>query len=242
MVGVSGYSGDLTERYFTLKTMRPAVNLNLKYNAFNNLIVFRAGVGYGQVSAHDKDNKGSDYIDRNLNFKSNIIEGSFCVEVNIFSPDRYDGYPYAFAGAGIFHFDPYTFDKANKKTYLQPLSTEGQGLSQYPDRKPYSLTQFCIPFGIGWKMKLNQKFDIIYELGSRLLFTDYLDDVSTSYVDPDILLTERGATAVELAYKRISPSPIVEGLKRGNPKVKDQYYFSGIKILYHFGGRLTKVY
>ncbi len=235
MGGVSGYSGDLTEKYFSLHSIGPAVNLNIKYSTFKDFIVFRAGIGYGKVSADDKYNKDKSLLNRNLNFKTDILEASLCVEYNILDPHEYQGYPYIFAGAGVFHFNPYTFDKDNKKTYLQPLGTEGQGLPQYPDRKPYSTTQFCVPFGFGWKMKVNEKIDVIYEFGARYLFNDYLDDVSKTYVDPEILFISKGSTAAELAYRKLRSGGIIEGAKRGNPKSKDQYYFTGFKILFNIG-------
>ncbi len=55
---------------------------------------------------------------------------------------------YVFGGVALFHFDPYVMD-SGEKVFLKPLSTEGQGLAEYPDRKAYSLTQFTLPFGAG---------------------------------------------------------------------------------------------
>ena len=69
--------------------------------------------------------------------------------------------------------------------------------------------------------------------------TDYLDDVSTTYVNPQILLANKGAKTVELAYRQ-APVPDNNlpnnGDTRGNPKIKDGYFFSGIKLLVHIGG------
>src|SRR5690606_13448162 len=81
------------------------------------------------------------------------------------------------------------------KVFLKPLSTEGQGLPQYPDRKPYKLTQFAIPFGAGVKFRVSRNTVLAYEVGLRKIFTDYLDDVSTTYVDQATLLQERGRNA-----------------------------------------------
>ena len=235
MAGVSGYRGDLIQHAITLKSMGPAVNINLKYE-LDNLIILRGGIGLGKLSADDKNNKDKSLKVRNLNFKSDIIEGSLCMEFNLFDQGFNFHYPYVFTGIGMFHFNPYTYDKENNKTYLQPLGTEGQGLPEYPDRKIYKLTQFCLPVGGGWKMQLNQKWDIVYEMGYRFLTTDYLDDVSTTYADPQKLLLNRGPKAVELAYRReLVPLPPNKEVKRGNSKVKDGYFFSGIKLLIHLG-------
>ncbi len=119
MVGVSGYRGDLTQHAITFKSMGPAVNLNLKYE-LDNLFILRGGIGVGKLSADDKNNKDKSLKTRNLNFKSNVIEGSLCVEFNLLDPEFYYNYPYVFTGVGIFHFNPYTHDNENNKTYLQP--------------------------------------------------------------------------------------------------------------------------
>lgn len=227
MGGVAGYNGDLTQQRVSVKQLRPAVNLNLKYNS-GDYLNFRIGLGYGRIGADDKNNTNESLKRRNLNFKSDIYELNLIVEVNLADPDTYTSYPYLFGGVGVFHFNPFTYDSANKKTFLQPLSTEGEGLSEYPDRKKYSLTQVCIPFGIGWKMALNEKWDISYELGYRITFTDYLDDVSKTYVSQNILALEKGPKAAELSYRGSTsfPGPV----QRGNPATKDIYYFGGIKL------------
>jgi hypothetical protein len=239
MVGISGYTGDLTQKGISFKSLGPAVNFNLKYD-LGNYFILRGGIGWGKISANDRDNKDADLEKRNLNFKSNILEVSFCVEYDIFEPEMFDAYPYVFAGIGMFHFNPYTYDKNNIKTYLHPLSTEGQGLEEYPDKKKYSLTQFCLPLGAGWKIKLNEKWNIIYELSYRLQFSDYLDDVSTSYADYKILFEKKGPKAAELSYRPMLSAGSIPayprgGEQRGNPKKKDGYFFTGVKLLIHLG-------
>jgi hypothetical protein len=76
---------------------------------------------------------------------------------------------------------------------------------------------------------------LAYELGFRKLFTDYLDDVSGRYIDPAILLADKGPLAVEMSYrggqiKGGDPTYPVAGSLRGSAKYKDWYYFSGIKL------------
>ena len=242
LAGFSGYKGDLIKAHFAVKSMRPAIGFNLKYN-IDNSILLRAGISWMKVTGDDKNNKQVDLRARNLNFKSDIVEASLCVEYNLLEPDIFDAYPYIFGGIGVYHFNPYTYDDSNKKTYLHALSTEGQGLAAYPGRKPYSLTQFCLPFGAGWKWNFSKRYDIIYEIGYRLLFTDYLDDVSKTYVDPQLLLAARGPKAVEVAYRAQHSAgsyPFQEGPgdQRGNPNVKDWYFFNGFKLLIHLGKEL----
>ncbi|MES2890671.1 MAG: DUF6089 family protein [Bacteroidota bacterium] len=242
ILGISGYSGDLSERYFAAPTLGPAITANIKYSAFNDRVIFRTGIGYGQISANDAKSEDGSHIRRNLNFKSNIFEASFVVEANLINPQENDHYPYLFAGVGAVKFNPYTSDSKGVKTFLQPLGTEGQGLPEYPDRKLYSLTQFCIPYGIGWNMRMNENLDIGLELGARILFTDYLDDVSTTYPDRDLLLAARGATAAELSNRYLNQGRSYTGSQRGNPDSNDQYYFMGVKFLFHIGGSTSKYY
>ena len=211
-----------------IKELRPGFNFNIKYNSGDYFNV-RAGIGYGQVVGNDKNNTRADRRDRNLNFKSHILEANVIAELNLLDPEEYPSSPYLFGGVGLFHYNPFTFDTENKKTYLQPLSTEGQGLEEYPDRKKYSLIQFCLPFGLGWKWNINEKWDISYEFGFRLLFTDYLDDVSKTYVNLNVLATEKGSKSAELAYRGKGPF-LYEGEKRGNSSINDIYFFTGIKI------------
>lgn len=229
MAGVSGYNGDLTQQRITVKQLRPAFNLNLKYNS-GDFINVRAGIGYGRVGADDKNNKSAGLRFRNLNFKSDILELNLIAEINLFDPEIYTAYPYVLGGIGLYHFNPFTYDKNNKKTYLQPLSTEGEGLNQYPGRKKYALTQFCIPVGAGFKMTVKEKWDISYEIGYRILFTDYLDDVSKTYVNLDVLSQAKGPKAAELSYRGKNPLSQVDGLQRGNSKINDSYFFTGIKL------------
>jgi hypothetical protein len=127
-----------------------------------------------------------------------------------------------FAGVGFFHYKPYALDDLDNKVFLQPLSTEGQGFA--PGEKPYKLTQFMIPVGIGAEYALNEDMRVGIEMGYRFLFTDYLDDVSGRYVDQALLLANRGQQAVDLAYRGNGIYPTA-GEVRGNTFNKDAFYY-----------------
>ena len=228
ITGVSGYNGDLTQQRIAWNTMRPTVGLNIKYNT-GNFINFRGGISFGSVAGNDKFNTDPLLKARNLNFKTNILEANMGIEIPLMDPLSFYAYPYFFTCIGVYHFDPYTTDKNNVKTFLQPLSTEGEGLPQYPSRRKYSLTQVCFPVGFGWKIVLTDKWEICYELGYRFLFTDYLDDVSKSYISLDALRAAKGDKSVELSYRKDVPFR-EEGLPRGNPTKNDSYFFTGIKV------------
>jgi len=234
--GIANYQGDLQGKRFTLNQSQPAFGLGASYDLSNKFIA-RAGLMYGKVGGNDQKNTNAKGIEfRNLSFKSTITEFHLGVEYNLFDLSYRDITPYAFVGAAVYHFNPYTRDAAGNKVFLRPLSTEGQGLSQYPERKSYNLTQFAVPFGLGVKVYMSEKLQLGLELGLRKLFTDYLDDVSTSYVDSATLYAARGPKAVELAYRggEVSGGPAypADGAQRGNSKYKDWYYFSGLRVIY----------
>ncbi|HWB26399.1 MAG TPA: DUF6089 family protein [Chitinophagaceae bacterium] len=239
MPGLMNYGGDLQPSSLTFNQACLAIEGGLQYKLTDNLYI-RGDYLAGQVKADDKLSKKSYALQRNLNFKSIILEGSFSLEYDFFKL-RVDKKwtPYVFAGVGYFFFNPYTHDTAGNKFYLQPYGTEGQGLAQYPDRKFYSLYQFNIPAGFGLKYALNDKVSIGFEVGFRKLFTDYLDDVSTTYPNADALNAARGPIAVELSFRggEVNPNAAYrEGNPRGNPGSKDEYYTGLFRLTYTLGG------
>ena len=186
---------------------------------------------------------------RNLDFKSNLWEAYAAIELfptMIFN--KYEDYdpllkPYGFIGVGIFHFDPQgsiTNSDGTKTWYkLHPLSTEGQGFAEYPEKKPYSLTQMNIPLGLGVKVKMSPRITISPELLYRKTFTDYIDDVSTTYIDPDYfdvhLSAQDAAIARKIHDKTVGiVTPGVNryepGTQRGNSKNMDAYFSFVLKL------------
>jgi opacity protein-like surface antigen len=228
-LGTSNYSGDMQDKQFTFSQGHLAGGIGLAYELSRHFSV-RAAFKLGKVSAADKYGRNKD---RNLNFSSQLSEGSLDLQYLLTPLDAHVFTPYLFAGIAVYHFDPYTFDSAGTKYYLKPLSTEGEGFVD--GRNNYNLTQFSIPFGVGVKMPLSENINVGFEIGYRKLFNDYLDDVSTDFVDENVLLTNRGAKAVELSYrgdelKNGSQSYPAAGTQRGNPSSKDWYYFTGFTL------------
>jgi opacity protein-like surface antigen len=231
--GFANYYGDLQNKPITLDQSSLAISAGLKYDVTEHIAI-RTGFMYGKIGGDDKRNKASLQF-RNLNFQSKIFEWNLLAEYTLFDLHDKKLSPYIFGGLAIFHFDPYTFDSLGNKYFLHPLSTEGQGLAQYPDRDPYKLTQFAIPFGLGVKYRVTDRVVLGYEFGLRETFFDYLDDVSNTYVDQTALLNAKGPKAVELAYRSGElhggdPNYPLDGTKRGGPEFKDWYYFSGVTL------------
>lgn len=236
MGGGMNYIGDLNEES-ALTLPRPAAGAGIRYR-IDNRWSLRVEVSYGQIGVDEDYNKL-----RNLSFRSGILEGAVLGEFNFapFGPGATERLwtPYIFGGVGVFHFNPmarYTLgDGEEHWAELQPLCTEGQGSTLYPDRKMYQLYQFCLPFGVGVKVRLGKVFSLSAEYGFRKTWTDYLDDVSKTYVGSDFLIANSrdGALASQLADR----SGEVEegyvnavGIKRGDDSLDDWYAYLHISV------------
>lgn len=220
---------------------------------YKDMLGLRLEGSFGNVNAYDSvlknvANTTNGRYERNLNFKSKIVELSLLTEIypipliignnpSVFSP-------YLVAGMGVFSFNPQTI--LNGRTVdLQPLSTEGEGFAEYPDRKPYKLTQINIPVGIGIKCEISPAISLKTEFLYRILFTDYLDDVSTNYIDPALFYKYFSGTkladALALNDRRSKTDPNYPvnpygGQIRGNPKYNDAYFTFNLRLTYNFGG------
>lgn len=139
-----------------------------------------------------------------------------------------------------FRIDPYTYDEQGKKWMLYPLSTEGQGLPNYPDIAPNRNLYLCIPMGAGIELKVSRRIRADLTFLLRKTFTDRIDDVSGAYPDENLLLSAKGFKAVDLSYRTDellyeSPYFPVEGTLRGNPASKDAYYSILFSLRYTIG-------
>ena len=210
---------------------------------------------FGQVKAYDSISLKSvseGRYERSLQFKSKISEVALVAEfhplfifINWLSrddePPRLS--PYAAAGIGYFSFNPQAYLN-NNWIDLQPLSTEGQGFKEYPTRKPYKLAQSNMLLGVGVKYELSPAINLRFEILHRTLQTDYLDDLSTRYVNPALFSNYLSGTdlvhAMALNDRRSKTNPEYPinpngGQLRGNPNNKDSYFNCNFKAGISFG-------
>lgn len=215
----------------------------------------RLALNQGTLAASDAQapNKGGDEVDRlqrNLSFKSSVTEIYAAAEIypTVFF-EQYDGLfgkfrPYGVIGAGLFRFNPKAQDVNGEWVALQPLRLEGQGMAEYPDRKPYKLIQAEIPMGFGFKYYLKDNMYIGLEVLHRQTFTDYIDDVSTGYIDPayfnQYLSAGDAAKARRLYYRGTYQSAVsnpgnIQTFQRGDPTENDAFFSTFVR----FGWRLN---
>ena len=236
-LGLAKYKGELSNSFFTPRFLHPAFGAYYRDN-FNKHWSFRIGATIAKVSGDDVYSKYDFEVNRNLSFSSSLqeIEGRF--EFN-FTPYELGNYNYLFttfmfSGMSVFHFNPKA-ELRGEEIELQPLGTEGQNL--YADRRPYSLYSAALLFGGGIKIN-GDNIGFTIEMGVRRAYTDYLDDVSTTYPDPVKLLSVDGPDAVALSDRTLGYDPFLnEGKKRGNSNDPDWYMFTGVSAYIGIGNK-----
>ena len=139
-----------------------------------------------------------------------------------------------FFGGAVFYHNPKAY--YNGQWYaLQPLATEGI---------QYNRLNVSLPVGGGLSLSIGRHHNFGWELGWRQSFTDYLDDVSTTYTDPNNL---GGPIAQKLAMRSDEVNPANEnfigtdnytpGSPRGNPETNDSYLMSYFTYSYELRGK-----
>ncbi|MBU0488331.1 MAG: hypothetical protein KKA07_06140 [Bacteroidetes bacterium] len=228
---------------------RPLFNIGYLYKLSNNGAV-QLDFSYGKLSGNDNLTQEPSRSFRNLHFRSPIVELSGKYQLSVTTEKKGHVYKlkgvkgwkniqittYAFAGLGLIWFNPRAQGPTGVWYSLQPLCTEGQGI--YPTRKKYSRLQPVIPLGLGIKWMVDRNWLVGLEYGLRKTFTDYLDDVSTTYPNRQYLMAKMGPESVYFSDPSSSNSdtdpyqPTSYNQQRGDPSDKDAYMFAVISLRY----------
>ncbi|MBK8700216.1 MAG: hypothetical protein IPN29_12075 [Saprospiraceae bacterium] len=241
-LGKSVYWGDLNAPEFSANLNNNgglAIQVFGRYNYLGKAGL-KFGALLGKIKGDDAFSSQQWQIERNLNFRSTLFELSLMGEYYIFGFDPFAGEqifsPYITAGLAGFYFNPTTDYQGN--TYeLQPLGTEGQGSAAYG--KKYSKYAVSVPFGAGAIIKAGQSFDVGFEVVARKAFTDYIDDISTNYINYNELLALNGELSAKLSdrtpeyFGNSEPLQRPTGLKRGGSSVKDWYFTAMVNLVFN---------
>ncbi len=253
------YFGDLVPKTaftsFRFGATRPNLGVSLMHR-FAPRISGRAALSYGrltgddQKSADKEDNEAIYRYNRNLSFRSDVVELSTVAVIDLIENrgtylKRRDFSPYIFLGVAGFYHNPKGEAANGDWVALQELGTEGQKAQDRAAKgyeKPYSRVQISIPFGLGVNYKLSRQFNIGYEIGWRKTFTDYLDDVSGNYADPADLSPQAKIFADRSDqsfnepgnpnFTKFSGSYGLKGSQRGTNNEDDWYIVSGFHLSY----------
>lgn len=241
--GAANYLGDLirNDLVFDFGITRPTVGVFARLNT-GNVFSTKAALNFVQIAGDDARSPLPERQARNLSFQNNILEFAIMEEINLFGFNPSEGKaftPYAFVGIAFYHHNPTTIYQGNRVD-LQPLGTEGQGMDGFA--APYALNGIAIPFGGGLKYGITDNFIISLEFAPRKTNADYLDDVSSVYIDYTTLLEGNGKAAADLNYRGyeyygVEPGELSQPLApRGNPNRNDWYYTTTISASWKFGG------
>ncbi|HXU27654.1 MAG TPA: DUF6089 family protein [Bacteroidia bacterium] len=254
-MGPTGFLGDLGGSYnngthfvkdYNVTTTRFCLNAGIRYKPYGSRFAAKATLSYATVSGSDDNSKDVIRQNRNLNFKSSILElavqGEFYL-INDVTKNRYtiSGLHsrkkktqlsiYVLAGVGVFYYNPQEEYKGSWYS-VKKYHTEGQGMPG--GAKNFSNYSVALPIGIGYREAINKRFSIGFEFGIRKTFTDYIDGVSGNYYEGTKLTQMYGPTAAALADPNLGriDGATMAGQQRGNPKYKDSYMFLTINVGY----------
>ena len=235
-LGAAHYFGDLNNN---AAINRPKLAVGGFFRKqFGNYTGLRVSAHFAQLGYSDIYSKNDFQKRRNLSFNTNIFEAALQGDFNFFKYIPNDPYhsftPYVTLGVGVFSFDPYAYYQG-EKVFLRPLNTEGQTF--YKNRKAYSPMSICFPIGIGFKYSINQNVNFSFEVTHRFTRTDYIDDVSTTYIGIDKFPSPNGIPSVasllqDRSYETGEPIG-VEDRQRGFSKQKDQYIIAEVGLSFN---------
>ena len=226
-LGAASYHGDLTDSQFNFSDPGLAIGGDIQFPV-DGRFSLRGGLMWYRISAaSDKmfDSNG-DPLTRNLSFRSDNIEVNAMgiIRLTPSSPRaRTNWTSYLMGGIGATFFNPKgeldgTFHE------LQPLQTEGED---------YSKVALVIPAGAGINYKASYEWSFGLEASYRFTTTDYLDDVSTTYVDNNSF-TDPIAQQLADRSPEIGGTLREAGDRRGDSDNNDGYFLVQAKAYYHF--------
>lgn len=268
-VGFSYYYGDLNlvnsarvgallGDFFDFQNTKMSYSLGYRYH-FPSRLSLGLNFHHMYLSGYDNDVKADGPSDasfgrkiRNLSFHTAVNQLFFDFQIEPFRTEKSWGRnklhisPYIGAGIGLFSFNPKAFNSAGKEVELQPLGTEGQGLVGYQNK--YSLIQLVIPVNAGVRFTpKSRQYSFSIDFNYNHTFTDYLDDVSTTYANPaDVRAAYQTSNpnlyslVTEMSDKR--PTAYQQPDIRGNSKDNDFFMTGQIKFSYFLFNQSINTY
>ena len=205
---------------------------------FNDITSVRVSFGTVFIKDTDAASTNPGRVARNAHFRNTIYEGSVRVQGVIWArpnilPYKFrrhvSGEVYGIAGLTYFMHNPQariTREAAEYNYEVGLISTDPDSFNYdlwYDLRKyqtegvAYSKSSIAIPLGIGAGFTMNKNWILAFEMVWSVTFTDYLDDLSTTYADTENL------NDIGIVLSRPSGLSNSSGSKRGNPGRNDAF-------------------
>lgn len=198
----------------------------------------------GRLTGSDAKAKDDHRRNRNLSFASPLHEYGVYTDLKVNqlwkALDKYKVRLYVTLGFNLIHFDPKAYYEG-RWIPLQPLGTEGQTLTTSTTGK-YSRYNWSRPVGVVVEFDFTERISFGMDFCPRKTYTDYLDDVSTSYPDYEAMLASGNTLGARLSNRMgelNNSEPVIfpTGTSRGNPSNNDWYTHIGFYFKYRFGAK-----
>jgi hypothetical protein len=217
--GTTHYTGDMSQ-WGDLSHLRLGAALSVAATyRLSNQLSFRAETQMYYVRGSQR---GTELSYNNLSFFSINPELWAGVQVDLWPvDDRHKAsIPYALAGVGVTYLTPQTTYKGRSYS-LAPLHTEGVEYNRLPP---------TVRYGLGVPVLATDRFKLHLEGTYTHVLSDYLDDVSTVYVDR----SNMSPVAAALSDRRpeIGLEPNEVGEQRGNSGRNDGYFILSARFIF----------
>ncbi|MFY0685721.1 MAG: hypothetical protein JXQ90_01075 [Cyclobacteriaceae bacterium] len=192
-------------------------------------IAAKTTIGYYQIKGKDSWAPDSSWQQqRNLSFTSQnwewTLQGTYYFRKyrgNYHLRWRID--PYVSAGIGATFFNPKT-ELEGVSYKLRAIQTEGVD---------YRKVALVFPGAVGVKLRINEFINFNIEGSYRYTSTDYLDDVSNTFPDNYSSELQENLSNRKREIEVMNQGAydeLIEGGRRGNPRVNDQYLFLNFQL------------
>jgi len=229
-----------------LSQTRWAVTLFARRRITHTISV-NAGLSYYRLQGADYLSSNPERVGRNLSFRNDMFEFYARPEFTLYQDNDFGGRGryrtdfrlYAYAGAALYYSNPKGQINHTGEFYdLRDMDTE---------LHDYSSLGFSIPTGVGVYFTFMRRHRIGWDFGWRTTFSDYIDDASTVYADPNLLPGGATGLAAQLADQsqyvidpdNTIPDPVQygPGSPRGNSTHNDSYMMMTFSYSYVLRGQ-----
>lgn len=246
-IGSSGIAGF---KDLEFKLTRPTVSVGYRFY-LSPMFALKADLSYGRLNGDDALTTERFRQNRNLHFRSPVIE--LAARVEFYPLKEYFGHLYrtnGVVGKRVNHWSPYIFVGAGGAWFNPKAQYNGEWVALAPlktEGVDYKKIIGAFPMGAGIKYALSSQLSIGLEIGLRYTTSDYIDDVSGVYYDhsgSDAMTQYLADPSIGIVQPYTDGSytydPTAPGMQRGDPSNKDAYVFTLITLNYKFlKGRLN---